>query len=152
VAKALVADEFSFGWKMNGAAGAGRNEPATESLVVDQVAASHDKDLESGLSDENSIVNRDMPAAAPLPNLTPSDEVAKEEAATNIVSWDGEHDEDNPMNWKSAKKWRILAVVSMMTFVTCVQRIRLSRVDVELTDHLLVLLPRRCLLLRFLRY
>lgn len=34
------------------------------------------------------------------------------------VSWDGEDDELNPMNWPAGKKWGILAVVSLMTFIT----------------------------------
>ncbi|KAH8660417.1 major facilitator superfamily domain-containing protein [Xylariales sp. PMI_506] len=34
------------------------------------------------------------------------------------VSWHGDHDELNPMNWPAGKKWRITAVVSLMTFIT----------------------------------
>ncbi|KAF4625947.1 hypothetical protein G7Y89_g12215 [Cudoniella acicularis] len=38
--------------------------------------------------------------------------------SANIVTWDKDQDEMNPMNWESGKKWRILAVISLMTFIT----------------------------------
>jgi hypothetical protein len=34
------------------------------------------------------------------------------------VGWDGPADELNPMNWESRKKWRMVGIVSIMTFIT----------------------------------
>jgi hypothetical protein len=34
------------------------------------------------------------------------------------VGWDGPADEMNPLNWESRKKWRMVGVVSIMTFIT----------------------------------
>jgi hypothetical protein len=47
-------------------------------------------------------------------------ERAEEQPASKEVSWDGDHDKLNPMNWTPRKKWLILAIVSTMTFITCV--------------------------------
>ena len=34
------------------------------------------------------------------------------------VNWDGENDEEDPMNWKSAKKWQNLGLISIMSLST----------------------------------
>lgn len=36
--------------------------------------------------------------------------------ATNIVTWDGPDDPENPMNFSRSKKWRITMVTAIMTF------------------------------------
>jgi MFS family permease len=36
----------------------------------------------------------------------------------NVVWWDGEDDPENPMNWKSFRKWSAIAIVSGVTFLT----------------------------------
>lgn len=46
--------------------------------------------------------------------------VKKEQSDPQGVTWDSEDDELNPMNWTAGKKWGIVAVVSMMTFITLV--------------------------------
>jgi hypothetical protein len=43
-----------------------------------------------------------------------------EQTDTQVVGWDGENDELNPMNWSDGRKWGILALVSLMTFITWV--------------------------------
>jgi hypothetical protein len=43
-----------------------------------------------------------------------------EEEDENIVWWDGDDDPAKPMNWKSAKKWYHVAIVSATTFLTYV--------------------------------
>ena len=35
---------------------------------------------------------------------------------TNIVTWDGSHDPDNPKNWSKTRKWSIVATTCLMTF------------------------------------
>ncbi|KUL89277.1 hypothetical protein ZTR_03801 [Talaromyces verruculosus] len=42
----------------------------------------------------------------------------EEQTDTQVVGWDGENDELNPMNWSDGRKWGILALVSLMTFIT----------------------------------
>lgn len=44
----------------------------------------------------------------------------EEQTATQVVGWDGENDELNPMNWPAGRKWGILALVSLMIFITWV--------------------------------
>ena len=34
----------------------------------------------------------------------------------NIVDWDGPQDPQNPQNWTSTRKWRIIILVSTITF------------------------------------
>lgn len=34
------------------------------------------------------------------------------------VSWDGENDQVNPMNWKASTKWLNLGVISVMSLIT----------------------------------
>lgn len=34
------------------------------------------------------------------------------------VTWDGENDTENPMNWKASKKWRNVVVISIMSLST----------------------------------
>ncbi|KAL1969097.1 hypothetical protein VTN77DRAFT_351 [Rasamsonia byssochlamydoides] len=58
-----------------------------------------------------------LPTASSLQTMVIKDGQAPEEQLPKQVRWDGD-DELNPMNWKQGKKWRNLAVISMMTFVT----------------------------------
>ena len=37
---------------------------------------------------------------------------------SDIVDWDGPDDPENPMNWPSARRWGMIAVVSGITFLT----------------------------------
>ncbi|EUC39954.1 hypothetical protein COCMIDRAFT_110054 [Bipolaris oryzae ATCC 44560] len=36
----------------------------------------------------------------------------------NLVTWDSDHDPENPRNWKSYKKWVVLSVVSFIAFIS----------------------------------
>jgi hypothetical protein len=36
----------------------------------------------------------------------------------NVISWDGEDDPQNPINWTSRKKWTNVGIISSITFVT----------------------------------
>ncbi|KAL6720805.1 hypothetical protein ACLMJK_002730 [Lecanora helva] len=38
--------------------------------------------------------------------------------AENVVDWDGPNDPANPMNWSSAKKFRAIGMVSLITFLS----------------------------------
>jgi hypothetical protein len=108
------------------------------SFIVNRFSSHHgSKPAEKNIQDMSSketIV--DAPEKSELPSVPPSpspslsiieageidQEAAQEVEKTpsNVVNWDGDRDELNPMNWKAAKKWRILFVVSVMTFITCV--------------------------------
>ena len=35
----------------------------------------------------------------------------------NIVSWDGDDDPANPMNWTERKKWSQVTIVAVLTFL-----------------------------------
>jgi hypothetical protein len=58
--------------------------------------------------------------AVPKGDLEIKDVVNKmeEHNDSQVVGWDGENDELNPMNWPAGRKWGILAIVSLMTFIT----------------------------------
>jgi DHA1 family multidrug resistance protein-like MFS transporter len=40
----------------------------------------------------------------------------KEEKDLNLIEWDGPNDPENPMNWKTSKKWTITVMLGLMTF------------------------------------
>jgi multidrug resistance protein len=61
------------------------------------------------------------PTASSSHDLSATYDHQGEKSASNIVNWDGENDELNPLNWKPGKKWRNLGVVCMMTVITYVQ-------------------------------
>lgn len=37
---------------------------------------------------------------------------------TNLVTWEGPHDPENPKNWKIGRKWAAVLVVSSFTFIS----------------------------------
>lgn len=37
---------------------------------------------------------------------------------SNIVSWESDNDQLNPMNWSASKRWANTVVISVMTFST----------------------------------
>ena len=49
-----------------------------------------------------------------LRGLEPSVEKPK----ADEVSWDGDDDPLNPMNWKASKRWLNLLIIAMMAFIT----------------------------------
>jgi hypothetical protein len=36
----------------------------------------------------------------------------------NIVFWDGPNDPENPRNWSARSRWGIIALISLLTFIT----------------------------------
>ncbi|KAJ7662927.1 MFS general substrate transporter [Mycena rosella] len=40
------------------------------------------------------------------------------EDASNIVSWDGPEDGENPRNWSNRRRWTVTVVVSLFTFIS----------------------------------
>lgn len=40
----------------------------------------------------------------------------RNEETSVLVDWDGPNDLKNPMNWKDARKWAIITLVSFNTF------------------------------------
>jgi hypothetical protein len=49
-----------------------------------------------------------------------SSEEDGEQRDANMVDWDGPQDMGNPQNWPEKKKWTVVAVLAVMTFVTYV--------------------------------
>lgn len=47
---------------------------------------------------------------------------SKEKPGTDqsALAWDGDDDPENPKNWPEAKKWRMVVVLSFITFLTSV--------------------------------
>ncbi|RFU29502.1 hypothetical protein B7463_g6841, partial [Scytalidium lignicola] len=74
--------------------------------------------LESDIKDNSPVAEEKSQRVSPRANSKMDNGLAKEHIRPQGVSWSGEHDMLNPMNWPSGKKWRILAVVSLMTFIT----------------------------------
>ena len=76
---------------------------------------------------EKASVNapRNYEAASTLVPVS-SDEIttgkskATGETDPNIVDWDGPDDPQNPKNWPDSKKWLNVAVLSLLTIITCV--------------------------------
>ena len=38
----------------------------------------------------------------------------------DLVTWDGDNDPQNPMNWPEKKKWSNLGILSLLTLITYV--------------------------------
>jgi hypothetical protein len=55
-------------------------------------------------------------------DMEADDDHKTETKPSNIVDWDGEQDDSNPMNWTVGKKWRNVAVVVLMTLNTYVYK------------------------------
>jgi hypothetical protein len=70
-------------------------------------SAVFDKDIEKGSRPESIISDEALP-----------EEAADEENDPNIVWWDGPDDPENPLNWRYAKKWGTVTLVSAITFLT----------------------------------
>lgn len=68
-------------------------------------------------NDSEMETNQDV---IPLDTSRVKSEINKieEHDDSQVVGWDGENDELNPMNWPAGKKWGMLALVSVMTFIT----------------------------------
>ncbi|KAH8731341.1 major facilitator superfamily domain-containing protein [Phaeosphaeriaceae sp. PMI808] len=77
----------------------------TEDAFSNDVEKGTPGQAESTLTDEQTI----------------SQDGAEEQAEqmdTNIISWSGPNDPENPLNWPSSKKWSIIAAVGAVTFIT----------------------------------
>lgn len=50
----------------------------------------------------------------------PSDTIAEKEAERdpNIVTWDGDNDPENPMNWPTSRKIAAIGIVSFITLLS----------------------------------
>jgi hypothetical protein len=60
-----------------------------------------------------------------IPNaaeVTERGEVNNKDTDTNAsaIGWDGDDDPENPMNWPESKKWGMVVVLSVITFLTSV--------------------------------
>ncbi|KAJ8061987.1 hypothetical protein OCU04_009770 [Sclerotinia nivalis] len=58
---------------------------------------------------------------ATIAPIQPDEDITRQLRApepSNIVSWDSDSDQLNPMNWSTAKRWANTAVISVMTFST----------------------------------
>ncbi|OTB06726.1 hypothetical protein M426DRAFT_54798 [Hypoxylon sp. CI-4A] len=74
----------------------------TVSEVRDGIESRHDVDLEQGQSPAEKVSS----AAAPDPN------------DPNLVTWTGLDDPENPKNWSFPRKWGVVFIVSIFTFVS----------------------------------
>lgn len=63
-----------------------------------------EKDIEKGVS--------------PAPSSTADEPNGETGQDPNIVDFDGPNDPQNPMNWKSPKKWGMVFLISAITFLT----------------------------------
>ncbi|EAT78096.1 hypothetical protein SNOG_14556 [Parastagonospora nodorum SN15] len=78
------------------------SQPRTPTSDENNVSASLEKDLEKG-TDAVSTTSATHPEEPPNPN---------------IVDFDGPDDTENPMNWRASKKWGMISLVSVITFLT----------------------------------
>jgi hypothetical protein len=56
--------------------------------------------------------------ASSLQSTQPIEDDEAEGPASNVVWWNGENDQDNPMNWPSSRRWTAVSIVSCITFLT----------------------------------
>ena len=64
-----------------------------------------DKDIEKGGSRESISTTHDL-------------EDEKAPADPNIVDFNGPNDPENPLNWKTSKKWGMVTLIAALTFLT----------------------------------
>lgn len=81
-----------------------------------------DRDLEIGRPGSTNDQINDTAGISP-PNNAEDKKTAASPAEQNLeVWWDEPVDQDplNPMNWPASQKWRMIAVLSSITFLTSV--------------------------------
>jgi hypothetical protein len=69
-------------------------------------------DVEKALNSDSSVTPEPQSQ-----DSTPKVEYTDPDAS-DVVDWDSADDPHNPMNWSTARKWGIIALVSAITFVT----------------------------------
>jgi hypothetical protein len=79
---------------------------ASSNLDVEKGTESNARSAHS----EERTSDKDAPAA----------ENISEARDPHIVDWDGDDDPENPLNWSTAKKWNLIAVLAAVTLVTYV--------------------------------
>jgi hypothetical protein len=65
------------------------------------------------------------PRAAKLVPAPPVAEVVGPKVDPNLVQWDGPDDPENPLNWSRARRWKITAVVILLSINVYVSFFRL---------------------------
>lgn len=79
------------------------SRPRTPTSDENYVSAAMEKDLEKGTN------------TGPTRSVTQQEEDLPN---PNIVDFDGPGDAENPMNWRASKKWGMISLVSVITFLT----------------------------------
>ncbi|CAI6341636.1 unnamed protein product [Periconia digitata] len=64
-------------------------------------------------SDERTLGHAEPPSEQQQPQAQQSPELDPD-----LVDWDGPDDPENPQNWTKAKKWRLIAILGLVTLVT----------------------------------
>lgn len=72
---------------------------------------SNEKDVKTSAS-EKDVEKGVSPASSSIHDGNDTD------VDPNIVDFDGTDDPQNPMNWRSSKKWGMVALISAITFLT----------------------------------
>lgn len=76
---------------------------------------SHTIDNSNGKASDVETV---VPPSDVLIDKDEKEEMHEETKDENIVSWDGDNDSANPLNWTKTKKWNHVAIVALINFVT----------------------------------
>jgi hypothetical protein len=86
-------------------------------------------DLESGTSptvtpeaEQGSHISEteDTGKERPGGSIKKAEEKTSKQDESNMVDWDGPKDPENPLNWTSARKGTMIAIVSFLTFLSYV--------------------------------
>ena len=79
----------------------------------------NDDDLEGGAFPEGESIDEEKDLERGDEeggNAQAEKQKTREERDPNLVEWDGPNDPENPMNWKTSKKWIITIALGFMTF------------------------------------
>ncbi|KAJ7679300.1 MFS general substrate transporter [Mycena polygramma] len=89
----------------------------------------HLDSLPSSFNDDSATSSDDSPVRKPeVPDLEKAisahdtnlihSSTTIDQDASNIVSWDGPGDRENPRNWSNRRRWTVTVVVSLFTFIS----------------------------------
>jgi hypothetical protein len=96
--------------------------PATETTSPAKAAAAKERELGHSIGDAESTRSAEKGAQIGDEEAQLGSEPSKsEETDPNEVWWDDEAtDPQNPLNWKTSRKWSNLSILSFITFITYV--------------------------------
>jgi hypothetical protein len=85
---------------------------------ADNNASSRSRSATGDGKNSSTTMEKDIEKGEDTRPTASTRQLEEEAASSNIVDFDGPDDMENPINWKTSKKWIEISLVSMITFLT----------------------------------